>query len=498
MADLALSFRAPRLQRAAGVLHTAPGSGTIRLHRSRPEHRHRMSTTPVPATTPFDWSTQPDAAALVAEISTGIERDLPAAQRLRERMLTETGTRLSDWIDHFALPFDEALSQRLQAAGFLADESGEDQVWRHPGGIFPAIRFFQRATRRIVLKVDSVIQYFVAHEIGDRDAIDGSPLAPIRRGRAAVSASAELWVIERHGTQAMTPLPMDAALLSKVLDWAEQFRLRKRHTANDAEGFEILKTMVRRSVRDLGRARTCDLFFKAERDYWQNRNHAAQVQKARQDRLGLGWGNHDHHTYRSSREHFAPLIGVLESLGFECRERFYAGREAGWGAQVLEHAACGITVFADVDLSPDEVSGDFAHQPLAPRKELGTVGLWCALHGEAILEAGMHHLECQFDFDAAREQLRGVGIPTMKPFTDFPHLRQAFVQGEIWPVRPARIDAALSAGRITAEQAEKFLRDGALGSHLEILQRDDGYKGFNQTGINEIIRETDPRRQAGA
>ena len=31
--------------------------------------------------------------------------------------------------------------------------------------------------------------------------------------------------------------------------------------------------------------------------------------------------------------------------------------------------------------------------------------------------------------------------------------------------------------------------------HLEILERNDGYKGFNQTGISEIIRETDPRNQ---
>ena len=62
-------------------------------------------------------------------------------------------------------------------------------------------------------------------------------------------------------------------------------------------------------------------------------------------------------------------------------------------------------IFADVDLSPDEVAGDFAHEPLAERSELGTVGLWCELHGEAFLEAGMHHLECQFDFEAARAQL---------------------------------------------------------------------------------------------
>ncbi len=215
-----------------------------------------------------------------------------------------------------------------------------------------------------------------------------------------------------------------------------------------------------------------------------------------QQRLGLGWANHDHHTYRSSRQQFRDLITTLELLGFECRERFYAGREAGWGAQVLEQHNCGLCVFADVDLSPDEVADDFAHQPLADRDELGTVGLWCALHGEAFLEAGMHHLEAQFDFDSAREQLKEAEIGSMKPFTDLPYLRQAFTAGEIWPVEASRIEKLLAAGKITREQAEKFRREGALGSHLEVLQRDDGYKGFNQTGISDIIGRTDPRRGA--
>jgi hypothetical protein len=454
------------------------------------------TTTDTAATVPFSWSPQPEAARLVNELAASVEADLPAAQRLRERMLQETGTRLQDWIDHFVLPHDEILGDRLHDAGFRGDESAGDQVWRHHRGLFPAVRLYSREARRIVLKVESIIQFFAAHELSDRDAIDGPPLAPVRRARVASSGLAELWVVERHGTQALTPLPLDSAVQPKLLEWAESFRLRRRLAATPPEGLEILRTMIRRSTRDLGRTRTCDLFFQAERDYWQNRNHAARVQKARQDRLGLGWGNHDHHTYRSSREHFAALIAILESLGFECRERFYAGREAGWGAQVLEHSACGITVFADVDLSPEEVAGDFAHQPLPPRHELGTVGLWCALHGEALLDAGMHHLECQFHFDASREQLQRLGIPTMKPFTDLPWLRQAFVQGDVWPVRPERLDALEQAGRITAEQAARFRRDGALGSHLEILERNDGFKGFNQAGINEIIRDTDPRRGA--
>jgi hypothetical protein len=86
----------------------------------------------------------------------------------------------------------------------------------------------------------------------------------------------------------------------------------------------------------------------------------------------------------------------------------------------------------------------------------------------------------------------------MHKFTDFPFLKQAFTQGEVWPVDDARIEAALRRGALTDAQAERFREHGSIGSHLEILQRDDGYKGFNQTGISEIIRETDPRHAGNA
>jgi hypothetical protein len=156
-------------------------------------------------------------------------------------------------------------------------------------------------------------------------------------------------------------------------------------------------------------------------------------------------------------------------------------------------------IFADVDLSPDEIMNDFPHEGLPPRKELGTVGLWCALHGEAFLQAGMHHLECQFDFDGLKQQLESdAGVKVMKPFTNFPYLRQAFTEAELWPVHPQRIEKLLREGRITEAQAQHFREHGALGSHLENLERNDGFKGFNQTGISEIIHRTDPRAQMGA
>jgi len=37
--------------------------------------------------------------------------------------------------------------------------------------------------------------------------------------------------------------------------------------------------------------------------------------------------------------------------------------------------------------------------------------------------------------------------------------------------------------------------EGALGSHLENLQRRGGFKGFNQKSVSAIIQATDPRAQ---
>ena len=109
----------------------------------------------------------------------------------------------------------------------------------------------------------------------------------------------------------------------------------------------------------------------------------------------------------------------------------------------------------------------------------------------------MHHLEAQFDFDALRQQLEGEGVKVMKPFTDFSYLRQAFTQGERWPVREDRIRRLLERNQITETQAKEFREQGAIGSHLENLERNEGFKGFNQSCVIEIIAATDPRKQIG-
>ena len=428
----------------------------------------------------FAWQTQPAAAALFEQAVADTLARCPSAAHLANRLLHETGTRFGDWIDHLHVPADELPA--WQACGFIADRGG----LRHPGGRFPLIAAGARAA---TLRVESVADCCAA--LGLSSPIIGDPGPGLRRAQLAVGDGVTLSVCERLGWSGVEPTTCEPSRLATAIRHLERFRCRPRP---EGDGFARTRELIASAVGDLGQAVTCDLFFAAERDFWQRRNAAARVQKARQDALGLGWANHDHHTYRSSRAGFTALIACLEDLGFTCRERFYAGREAGWGAQVLEQPLTGIVIFADVDLSPDELRGDFAHQPLPDQRELGTVGLWCALHGEAFLAAGMHHLEATFAFDQARTQLAAAGVPSMKPFTDLPHLRQCFTVAERWPVAQVRLDRLRHQGLITAEQAEQFRRDGALGSHLELLERNLGFKGFNQHGVSEIIAATDPRR----
>jgi len=452
----------------------------------------------------FPWKPQPAAAAFVSHLVEQFLATNHDATKLARRMYDETGTRFLDWVDSISLPQsfgNGTIETDLAQVGFEADEQ-QPHVWHHPGGIFPRIvlgttgLFEQRENSEnllLAIKVSDVSCFVRAHGF-DESCLVGKSGGRLRLADLPPQRETVLVAIERRGWPNFSR-PADSP--EKIVLANQHFRTfasRERSCGSLAAGFDSCANMLRSAIADLGRDWACHLFFAAERNYWMGRNQAARVQYARQQQLGLGWANHDHHTFRSSRVGFQRLIAVLELMGFQCREKFYAGREAGWGAQVLEQPQAGIVVFADVDLSPAEITEDFTHQPLPPRDHLGTVGLWCALHGESFLEAGMHHLECQFDFDAACRQLAEAGVKTMAPFTNFSFLKQAFTQGEMWPVQPSRIESALAGGHISPELAEQFRRAGALGSHLEILERNEGYQGFNQTGVSDIILRTNPRK----
>ena len=451
----------------------------------------------LPRTQDFDWPLAYEAEALLRQRLEVFFTNNRFARELATRMRNETGTDLFEWVDHLVVSPGE--EPALLAAGFALDAEIEgpqgDLVLEHPRATLPRVllRRARQTPSVVAIKPEFVADFIARHNLCARP--EGQPWSRYRRVLVAEENGTRLEAVERRAYRGFVPVPLKCGELEPVVRVRELFLTRPRRFDDDAEGFAETHTLLNQAIRLVGCDVACHLFFAAERAYWESRNQAARLQRSRQDSLGLGWGNHDHHTFRSSREHFTDLIRAFAKLGFRKRERFYAGAEAGWGAQVLEQPVAGIVVFADVDLLPEETQVDFATRKLPSASKLGTVGLWVGLHGESFLEAGMHHLEARFDFDTLRQQLQQQGVNTMTPFSDFAFLRQAFTQGEHWPVRPERVTRLVEAGLLTREQAEGFVREGAIGSHLENLQRHGGFKGFNQKAVSAIIAATDPRKQ---
>lgn len=448
---------------------------------------------------PFEWKCEPKAEEILLNALEDCLKKNAQIEKLQNDLLHYTQTRLFDWLDHIVLPYSKKMEESLQQAGFVFQEETASNyfVYHHPRAKLPRVAMTagKKASTGVAVTVESIAD-FVNARGGGNVQIEGSPFSGYRRCLIDENHEACLWVVERRGTLTMEPLIESSDMLDYCLLVKEKWLTRYRADEMEERAMQEALALAKEMVKEIGQNRAAWIILECERQYWQIHNTAAQIQKNKQDRLGMGWANHDHHTFRSSRQHFSKLIELFETLGFHCRERYYAGQEAGWGAQVMENPIANLVLFLDVDLSPEEVGIDFAHERLPELPKYGTVGLWCALHGDSILKAGMHHLEAQFMFDELKEGLAKKGVAMMPPFSNFPYLKQAFTQGEMWKVEPKRIEKLRAEGKITKEEAEKFHLHGALGSHLENLQRREGYKGFNQKNVSIIIKETDPRKHS--
>ncbi len=444
----------------------------------------------------YQWTCHPRAESLLLEILNQYLQASPMMAHLQEELQRHTSTRLFDWLDHLAVQASSLLERELLEVGFVCEHVMADyRVFIHPGAQLPKVVVRENDLQAgIAVKVESIGDFLMVR--GLTCWIEGTPLSGYRRSCVSTENNVSLWVVERRAGHAMEPIYNSPIAVDQYIEAKEKWQTRPRDLENEEAAMDRAIQIVEELVSVLGEDLSAWLVLECERLYWQAKNIAGQVQKNRQDRLGMGWANHDHHTFRSSRKLFPKLVRLFEMLGFHCRERFYAGDEAGWGAQVMENPRSGLVLFLDLDLAAHEPHIDFAHQPIPELDKLRTVGLWCALHGDSILMGGMHHLEAQFFFEDLSQDLHERGIAMMDPFSNFTYLKQAFTHGEIWPVQTKRINHLLQEGFITVEEAEKFRKYGAVGSHLENLQRREGYKGFNQKNVSSIIAKTDPRSAA--
>lgn len=442
----------------------------------------------------FDWKLYPQAEEFLQEQIKMFLSHHHVASRLAQTIETETSTRFFDWIDHLVIPRKEVDRNKITEMEFTRADKRDTEaaVFRHPKSIFFPILLQEVEKVELALHPEDLIHFHKAHAI-DKE-IEGEKFGAYRRLKVKQEGNFLLTAVERRGSADFSvsePKEKDIEAYAQALD---SFASRQRAFANDEEGLKATNNLVKELLKELPPARVADAFFRTERSYWLKRNRAARIQKKRQDELGLGYGNHDHHTFRSSRTNFHTLIQLFERMGFQLREHFYAGKKAGWGAQILEHPECGLVIFADVDLGPKEQDSDFAHNKLSKREELGTVGLWVGLHGESILKAGLHHLAARFDFKKIEKDLAHEEIEFMSPFSDFPFLKQAFTLGEEWTPRKQRLKSLRENHWITKEEFENF-REGSIGSHLENIERGQGFKGFNQGSVSVILERTDPRDQ---
>lgn len=444
-------------------------------------------------TTLESWPRCPAAAAFFETELHALLAANPVVAEMAARFHSGAGVSLLPLVDHWAFPESAALRTQLTSLGLCETRTADgDPVWEHPAARLPRVRLeSDLSAPRLALAAENLTDFAEANDLptqgqhGDPDSGYEEVRYPLNHG--------ELAVVVRQGYAGFRPGELTPGA-ARALARARQALRERRRDGDEADLLRAAGELVQSVIEELGVDRATDEFFAAEREYYLTRNRAARWQYARQTEMGFGWANHDHHTYRSSRPGFRALMQLWEHLGFERRERFYAGAEAGWGAQICEHPVSRVVIFADVDMAPEELDIDFAATDLPAASELGTIGLWCALHGSSIGQAGMHHIECEFDFGQAQANLEAADFPVMAPFTDLPMLKQAFSTAEIWPVAAERIEALVASGSITPAQADRFRTQGAPGSHIEILQRWEGFKGFNKTGVSSIIRDTDARK----
>jgi len=447
------------------------------------------------------WQRFPSAEEYLSNAVEDLQSEIPFLNKLALRLRAHAGAQIMDWIDFVITPEDHLAP--LETLPFeLEFEHPDYKVFHVPNSYLPGVVVGTYGGIRsgAAVRVDRVAEFQAVHNCPAD--IEGEPFSGFRRALVDRREHKGVFAVERRVPDIIEPYSdkresegLCAARYQAAWEiWMS--RPRKTFERPNSDNVRVLMDETRRRathvVELVGKDMAADVVMHAERTYWQAKNDLGRNIKFQLDQLGMGWANHDHHTFRCSRDLFSDVIQIMQLLGFELREKFFAGNEAGWGAQVMEHPT-GFALFIDTDLDAHEIDIDFTVQSLPVKDSLGTVGLWCRLHGESIFDAGLHHVAGRFDF---RETCRRLSETNeiMEPFSDFSYLKQAFTRGQRWPVARERIVQLIGDNLLTDRQAGQFTHSGALGSHLEIIQRKEGFKGFNQQNVSDIIQRTDPRK----
>jgi len=249
----------------------------------------------------FDWPLAYEAEKQLREWIAAFLQNNTFARRLADRMAHETGTDFFEWIDHLVL--SPEAEKTLLEIGFVHDQRAEtpngEKVYEHPQATLPRVmvRKAQKQNPSIVaLRPEFVADFIARHNLSSEP--EGEPLSRYRRVLVADENGTQLEAVERRSYRGFVPAPLTPSELQAIIKAKELWATRRRLFENDAEGVKAANQILERVTGLVGRDLACQFYFEAERAYWETRNRAGQIQKRRQDQLGLGWGNHDHHTFR--------------------------------------------------------------------------------------------------------------------------------------------------------------------------------------------------------
>src|SRR5262249_36458794 len=241
----------------------------------------------------FDWPLCYDAERFVLEqIDAFLARNTFAAN-LAKRMRAQTGTLIIDWVDHLVL--SEGAEPTLRKVGFANDPLGQtstptQSTFWHSEAMLPRAILDRTLPKTaqpqaLAIRVESLSDFMAAHRITGEP--EGGPRSRFRRLLVSSENQTRFEAVERRGYRGCVPENVRPEQTDVVLKAHELWKTRQRIFADDTEGFRHAHAVLDRVIALVGRDLACHVVFAEERAYWEQRNRAAQIQKRRQDKLGL-------------------------------------------------------------------------------------------------------------------------------------------------------------------------------------------------------------------
>lgn len=403
-----------------------------------------------------------DAAAFVRGALQQALELVPAARNFQQQLLDTCAVRFSDLVDSIGIRDATA----LPAMGWRRSGPG---VWTHPRLALPDV--LERDKPCIAFRVEDLEH--LLNMLGLETPVEGQAFGPFRRARVFAASDVSFDAVERNGSNTHEALYLPERRIRRALIHQQLFRTRRREFRSAEKGMAETRRLVSAAVADLGPNWACDLFLRAEREHWMRWCTAGLIQFRRQKRAGIGWSNIDHYTYLASREQAHEAMQMLLELGFQLDTTLNVD---GWASQVVRQPVLGAVVTIDLDLGANE---EFPAQSLPPLLWHGCAGLWVSLHGEGLLEGGLHHVACLLDRSAFPRLAKGDGVSFIPPVSDRHEFFQQMTLADQRAIGPRRIDRLEQHELITGRQAEHFRLHGGLAAHLECVERNDGFSGFD-------------------